>query len=110
MEVFLLIVLLQSNHAGTTPNTNKIDPNRVFSEVLNFLNKKIKYNSSQLATIGKVEYYPNQTNVIPKQIVFTIDLRNRNDLKLKKFKKELVNKIIFYSKKYSITSKIYDYV
>ena len=90
----------QSNHAGTTPNSNKIDPNRVFSEVLNYFNKKIKSNSDQLATIGKVEYYPNQTNVIPKQIVFTIDLRNRNDLKLKKFKKDLVNKIIFYSKKF----------
>jgi len=100
----------QSNHAGTTPNSNKIDPNRVFSEVLNYLYKKIKNNSKQLATIGKVEYYPNQTNVIPKQIVFTIDLRNINDLKLKNFKKDLVSKIIFYSKKYSITSKITELV
>ena len=108
---WLYISLLgQSNHAGTTPNSKKVDPNKVFSKILNFINKKTYSNSKQLATVGKVEYFPNQTNVIPNKINFTIDIRNKDDLKLKNFRKELMKQINFYSKHYSIDFKIKELV
>lgn len=66
-----------SNHAGTTPMHLRHDAGAAAAEVIHFAQGLTNtLGPDQLATTGMVQYSPNLINVIPNQVVFTVDLRN----------------------------------
>ncbi len=69
-----------SNHAGTTPMSMRTDAGYVAAEIACFVRRLARdYGGAQVATVGHLTVRPNLVNVIPNQVVMTIDLRNTDE-------------------------------
>jgi N-carbamoyl-L-amino-acid hydrolase len=73
-----------SNHAGTTPMRLRRDAGYLAASV-NLFARKLAWEmgGDQVATIGALSLRPNLINVVPNRAVFTVDLRNTEEAKLK---------------------------
>jgi len=73
-----------SNHAGTTPMRLRRDAGYLASSV-NLFARKLAWDmgGDQVATVGEMAFRPNLINVVPNRAVFTVDLRNTDEVKLK---------------------------
>jgi beta-ureidopropionase / N-carbamoyl-L-amino-acid hydrolase len=73
-----------SNHAGTTPMRLRRDAGYLASSV-NLFARKLAWDmgGDQVATVGEMAFRPNLINVVPNRAVFTVDLRNTDETKLK---------------------------
>ncbi|WDI78376.1 allantoate amidohydrolase [Candidatus Purcelliella pentastirinorum] len=106
----------ESGHAGTVPICMRKDPLIATSEWILFIeNQLLKSKTKIVATIGKINCYPGATNVIPKKIKLTLDIRGPKNNELNKTISTILKKaqeiskkrsIIFNSKKYYSTKPI----
>jgi N-carbamoyl-L-amino-acid hydrolase len=73
-----------SNHAGTTPMRLRRDAGYLAASV-NLFTRKLAWEmgGNQVATIGSLSLRPNLINVVPNRAVFSVDLRNTDEAKLK---------------------------
>jgi N-carbamoyl-L-amino-acid hydrolase len=73
-----------SNHAGTTPMRLRRDAGYLAASV-NLFARKLAWEmgGNQVATVGALALRPNLINVVPNRAVFTVDLRNTDEDKLK---------------------------
>ncbi len=70
----------QSAHAGTTPMHLRHDPMAVAARAIHELRLLAGYlGAPQVATVGRLNVVPNLVNVIPSNVVFTIDVRNTDE-------------------------------
>jgi len=73
-----------SNHAGTTPMRLRRDAGYLAASVNLFARKLAgEMGGNQVATVGSLALRPNLINVVPNRAVFTVDLRNTDEAKLK---------------------------
>ena len=73
-----------SNHAGTTPMRLRRDAGFLAASVSVFARKLAReMGGHQVATVGALSLRPNLINVVPNRAVFTVDLRNTDEEKLK---------------------------
>ncbi len=83
-----------ANHAGTTPMRLRNDAGYVASvisvEVRRLVNEM---GDNQIGTVGVTKLNPGLINVIAKEALITIDLRNTDEEKLKKAELEIKSKI-----------------
>lgn len=87
-----VIVYGEANHAGTTPTRLRKDAGYTTAKIITFL-RDLANNSNEktVATVGTIEFEPNAINIIPSKSIFTIDLRNPNEEKLKADEEALKN-------------------
>jgi len=73
-----------SNHAGTTPMRLRRDAGYLAASV-NLFARRLAWEMGghQVATVGALSLRPNLINVVPNRAVFTVDLRNTDETKLK---------------------------
>ena len=72
-----LTILGQSNHAGTTPMAMRRDAGYAAAEIVAFLRRLAnEIGGPQVATVGRLDLYPDLVNVVPGKAVMTVDLRN----------------------------------
>ena len=73
-----------SNHAGTTPMRLRRDAGYLAASV-NLFARKLAWEMGghQVATVGALQLRPNLINVVPNNCVFTVDLRNTDEARLK---------------------------
>ena len=73
-----------SNHAGTTPMRLRRDAGYLAASV-NLFARKLAWEmgGNQVATVRALALRPNLINVVPNRAVFTVDLRNTDEAKLK---------------------------
>ena len=73
-----------SNHAGTTPMRLRRDAGYLAASV-NLFARRLAWEmgGNQVATVGSLSLRPNLINVVPNRAVFTVDLRNTDEAKLK---------------------------
>ena len=70
----------QSNHAGTTPMNLRRDPVVACSEIGKYVHDlALRYGGNQVCTVGKIDIHPNLVNVVPSQVVMTLDVRNTDE-------------------------------
>ena len=70
----------QSAHAGTTPMPLRHDPMAVAARIIHETRLIAGYlGAPQVATVGRLAIVPNLVNVVPSNVVFTIDLRNTSE-------------------------------
>jgi N-carbamoyl-L-amino-acid hydrolase len=75
-----------SNHAGTTPMDQRQDAMLAAAKFAVAINESVRSVPGRtVATIGRMVVSPNTTNVIPGQVVFTVDLRDLDPTKLAHF-------------------------
>lgn len=75
-----------ANHAGTTPMDQRHDAMLAAAKFTVAVNEAVRGEPGrQVATVGRVVVSPNTTNVIPAQVVLTVDLRDLDAAKLSHF-------------------------
>ncbi|WP_339245897.1 allantoate deiminase [Paenibacillus sp. FSL F4-0243] len=80
-----------ANHAGTTPMFMRQDALASAVEMLYVLESAAKTAGEPLvATSGKFEVYPNTPNVIPGEVLFTLDIRHSEEDELERFCEKLL--------------------
>lgn len=73
-----------ANHAGTTPMAMRCDAGLAAARVGLFLREHIaRSNAPSVATIGTMRFEPDAINVIPSRAVFTVDLRDPDEDRLR---------------------------
>jgi N-carbamoyl-L-amino-acid hydrolase len=75
-----------SNHAGTTPMDQRQDAMLAAAKFTVAVNDAVRSVPGRtVATVGRVVVTPNTTNVIPGQVVLTVDLRDLDASKISHF-------------------------
>lgn len=72
-----------ANHAGTTPMRLRRDAGVAAAKIVAFLDELARGIEGAVATVGAIRFEPNAINVIPSAAIFTVDLRNPNEERLK---------------------------
>ncbi|WP_042459914.1 Zn-dependent hydrolase [Neobacillus dielmonensis] len=67
----------QAGHAGTTPMDRRADALVTAAQMIaQFPTLAIEEGEGTVMTTGKLNVFPNGANVIPKKVVFTVDIRS----------------------------------
>ncbi|MEQ1691968.1 MAG: Zn-dependent hydrolase, partial [Gemmatimonas sp.] len=75
-----------ANHAGATPMDQRHDAMLAAAKFTVAVNDAVMAEPGrQVATVGRLNVTPNTTNVIPSQVVLTVDLRDLDHAKLVRF-------------------------
>lgn len=69
----------ESGHAGATPMDLRRDPLIAFADLVKMIEHEAVTHPNTVATVGKVTVTPGGVNIIPKQVEFTLDLRNTKE-------------------------------
>ncbi|MCP3461013.1 Zn-dependent hydrolase [Bradyrhizobium sp. CCGUVB23] len=72
-----------ANHAGTTPMVMRRDAGVAAGRVITFLDDLARRTQDAVATVGTIRFEPNAINVIPSAAIFTVDLRNPDEDRLR---------------------------
>lgn len=73
-----------ANHAGTTPMSMRRDAGQAAARVMTFLRDQVTRSHAQsVATVGSLRLEPNVINVIPSRAIFTVDLRDPDEDRLR---------------------------
>ncbi|MEZ4446909.1 MAG: Zn-dependent hydrolase [Polyangiaceae bacterium] len=82
----------KSAHAGTTPMELRRDPALAAAMIHLHLHEMIRsgdYGDAMRATMGRIDVVPNRVNIVPGQVICTVDLRNPDDASMVKAEREL---------------------
>lgn len=67
----------QADHAGATPMNVRFDALQGAAEIINKIDRLAADHSNRtVATVGQLRVSPGQTNVIPGEVVFSLDVRD----------------------------------
>jgi len=81
-----------ANHAGTTPTRLRHDAGWAAAAVVAFLRDLANASDgTTLATVGCLRVEPGVINVIPRKAVFTVDLRDPDESRLKRAEARLAD-------------------
>ena len=82
----------ESNHAGTTPMRLRKDPLFLANKCITKLIEELALIDDELVyTIGRMNVTPNIHTVIPDKVIFTIEARHKDPLKIKKVEEIIVS-------------------
>lgn len=76
MNTLQVTVKGKSNHAGTTPMDFRKDSLLAASEMIYKLSNIVACYETAVITVGKINVFPNASNVIAAETVFNIDIRD----------------------------------
>ncbi|MFC3531112.1 Zn-dependent hydrolase [Vogesella facilis] len=79
----------KANHAGTTPLQLRHDAGWAAASIVTFVREWARQSGSTLATVGSLRFEPNLINVIPRQAVLTVDLRDPDESRLQQAEQAL---------------------
>ena len=67
----------QANHAGTTCMTKRSDALLAASRIIVGIEQiALDISKTAVATVGRLNVFPNAANVIPGEVIFTVDMRD----------------------------------
>ncbi len=79
-----------SNHAGTTPMRMRHDAGFVATQVATYARQIANESGGhQVSTVGHMQFSPSLVNVVPNHVIFTVDLRNTDEVQLQEAEKKL---------------------
>jgi len=104
-------ILGEGNHAGTTPMNMRKDALVAASHIVYFVNKRVNemvatLRSATVGTVGKMNVFPNGTNIVPARVEIGIDIRDVDPKNMKSLKKEVVEEIKRLKKSYGVRVEI----
>lgn len=72
-----------ANHAGTTPMDQRQDALVAAAKYVEAVNRAARsITGRQVATVGKIQAFPGATNVVPGQVVTSLDVRDLDPTKI----------------------------
>ncbi len=70
----------RADHAGTTPMNMRYDALAIASKLISeFPEYAVAAGEGTVATVGTFEIKPGAANIIPEKVVFTVDIRSKNE-------------------------------
>ncbi len=107
----LVTITGQENHAGTTPMNMRKDALVAASDVVTFVNKRAnemveELGSSTVGTVGRLNVFPNGTNVVPGRVELGIDIRDVNREHMEDLIQEIVDFIENLEARYDVMTEI----
>lgn len=97
----------ESDHAGTTPMEFRKDPLVAAAKTMDQLCEwVVAENDGTAITFGKLDVTPNNVNVIPKTIDFTIDIRHPDEATLLKHVETMKDKVHHIAQQQNIIAQI----
>lgn len=93
-----------SNHAGSTPMHLRFDPLKGASKIISYIDDVVKTYGlpTTVATTGKINCFPNVPNIIPSSVEFYLDIRDVEEIGIRKVSEELIRKTEEVSKLYGL--------
>ncbi|MEQ4673366.1 Zn-dependent hydrolase [Providencia vermicola] len=93
----------KAGHAGTTPMNMRADALVCASQIISEIPVLAKAaGDNTVATVGRLNVLPNGANVIPSEVIFSVDIRSKNDVALRK----VIERIIELTEKTSESAGI----
>lgn len=94
LERYLITVSGTSNHAGTTMMEYRDDALVKSSRIILYVNELAKaFQHNFVATIGKLENFPNAVAVIPSQVKMVLEIRNQDASLMSEYMSKIKEKI-----------------
>jgi N-carbamoyl-L-amino-acid hydrolase len=94
----------KSCHAGYYPMNLRNDPGFVAAQVAQYARQiAFEIGNNQVATIGRMEFYPSLINVCPNKVVMTVDMRNPVEKELQQAERMLTDYLEKVSKKEGVS-------
>lgn len=72
----------KAGHAGTTPMDMRTDALLASSQLIQKIAQVATDLGETVATVGKLQVLPNGSNVIPSQVIFSVDVRSKDKHRL----------------------------
>lgn len=74
----------RADHAGTTPMNMRLDALLKASELIHNINRWARQKDDYtVATVGKIKALPGASNIVPKEVEFSVDIRSKNEGSMK---------------------------
>lgn len=97
----------KAGHAGTTPMNMRADALVCASHIISHIpDIAITAGDNTVATVGRLNVSPNGANVIPSEVIFSVDIRSKNEAALGKVIQQVITLIEQESAKMSLYSEI----
>lgn len=96
------------NHAGATPMHLRNDPMAGASRIISFVEDAARSRVFQttVGTVGKIQCLPNTPNVIPGNVIFSVDIRDVRSEGIERMEELLRNKIEQVCMEYGLESEV----
>ncbi len=103
----MVTILGEENHAGTTPMRMRKDALVAASDIISFINRRASEMVEQLGaatvgTVGKLNVFPNGTNIVPGRVEMGIDIRDVIPKNMESLKNEALQAMPDIAKKYGV--------
>ncbi len=97
-----------SEHAGATPMPIRKDALTAASEMILAIEQMLNDTTDSVATVGKLNIEPNGVNVIPGKVIFTVDIRDIDEKKIRTLEKDILELLQNIAKRRNVklTSKV----
>jgi len=107
----MLTILGQENHAGTTPMGMRKDALVAASDIVSLVNKQAremveKLGSATVGTVGKLNVFPNGTNIVPGRVEMGIDIRDVVPENMVSLKNEILEAIKDVEKRHEVDIRV----
>ncbi len=82
----------KASHSGTTPMNVRKDALVSAASIIQHVSERATMqNNDIVATVGKLEVYPNSENVVPGDVQLTIEVRGSDWKEMKEFEQQLID-------------------
>ena len=97
-----------AGHTGSVPMRMRRDPMLGAAEIILALNQIVQQDSSAptVGSVASMQVFPNSRNIIPEEVVFTLDLRDIDKTRRDVYEKQVRERIDIICKKYSLEYEI----
>ena len=82
MERFYVTITGRADHAGTEPMELRLDAMMEGVRIMERINSYVRAHDGMVGTVGEVHLFPNEINVVPEKLVFSVDLRSTKEEEL----------------------------
>lgn len=89
MERCYITVQGKADHAGTQPMDTRTDALMAGMELILELKKFVLEHPGMVGTVGEVHVFPNEINIVPEKLVFSVDIRATDEAVLMSCKAKL---------------------
>ena len=88
-ERYLCRIVGEANHAGSTPMNARKDAFVSAARMIQYTYEQALAEEELVATVGSAQVLPNEVNIIPGRVDFTLEVRSGDDLRTEAFAEKL---------------------
>lgn len=78
IQRYYITIIGKADHAGTQPMDTRKDAVMAAMDIMDHMRKYVLEHEGMVGTVGEIHVYPNEINIVPEKITFSIDVRSAN--------------------------------